>query len=71
MGVDLGIIYIAVTSEGRKFGGNTIKLIKTHYASMRAVLQRKAVKGTRSSRRRCRGLSATIIRQRSMLPEAD
>lgn len=56
LGVDLGITDIVVTSEGQKFGGKTIKQIKIHYASMRAVLQQKAVKGTRSSRRRCREL---------------
>jgi hypothetical protein len=56
LGVDLGITDIAVTSEGQKFGGKTIKQIKIHYASMRAVLPQKAVKGTRSSRRRCREL---------------
>ena len=46
LGVDLGITDIAVTSEGQKFGGKTIKLIKNHYASMRAVLQQKAVKAS-------------------------
>ena len=60
LGVDLGITDIAVTSEGQKFGGKTIKLIKNHYASMRAVLQQKAVKGTRSSRRRCRELQQRL-----------
>ena len=60
LGVDLGITDIAVTSEGQKFGGKTIKQIKNHYASMRAVLQRKAVKGTRSSRRRCRELQQRL-----------
>jgi IS605 OrfB family transposase len=58
--VDLGITDIAVTSEGQKFGGKTIKQIKIHYASMRAVLQQKAVKGTRSSRRRCRELQQRL-----------
>ena len=57
---DLGITDIAVTSEGQKFGGDRIKQIKTHYASMRAVLQRKASKGTRSSRRRCRELQQRL-----------
>jgi transposase len=60
LGVDLGITDIVVTSEGKKFGGKTIKLIKDHYASMRAVLQQKAVKGTRSSRRRCRELQQRL-----------
>jgi len=71
LGVDLGITDIAVTSEGQKFGGKTIKLIKNHYASMRAVLQQKAVKGTRSSRQMMPRTSATTIRQRKPLPEAD
>ena len=60
LGVDLGITDIAVTSEGQTFGGKTIKLIKNHYASMRAVLQQNAVKGTRSSRRRCRELQQRL-----------
>jgi putative transposase len=60
LGVDLGVTDIAVTSEGQKFGGKTIKLIKNHYASMRAVLQQKAVKGTRSTRRRCRELQKRL-----------
>jgi transposase len=30
LGVDLGITDIAVTSEGQKFGGKTIKQIKIH-----------------------------------------
>jgi putative transposase len=60
LGVDLGITDIAVTSEGQKFGGDKIKRVKTHYASMRAALQTKAVKGTRSSRRRCRALQKRL-----------
>jgi len=60
LGVDLGITDIAVTSEGQKFGGKTIKRIKNHYAYMRSVLQQKASKGTRSSRRRCRELQKRL-----------
>jgi putative transposase len=56
LGVDLGISDIAVTSDGQKFGGETIKKIKNHYAQTRASVQHRAVKGTRSSRRRCREL---------------
>lgn len=58
--VYLGITDIAATSEVQKFGGKTTKQIKTHYASMRAVLQQKALKGTRSSRRRCRELQKRL-----------
>jgi putative transposase len=60
LGVDLGITDITVTSEGQKFGGETIKKIKKHYQSMRTVLQQKASKGTRSSRRRCRELQQRL-----------
>jgi putative transposase len=60
LGVDLGITDIAVTSEGEKFGGKTIKRIKKHYQSMRTVLQQKASKGTRSTRRRCRELQQRL-----------
>jgi len=60
LGVDLGMTDIAVTSENQKFGGETIKKIKRHYQSMRAVLQQKASKGTRSSRRRCRELQQRL-----------
>jgi len=60
LGVDLGITDIAVTSEGQMFGGKTIKKIKKHYQSMRTVLQQKASKGTRSSRRRCRELQQRL-----------
>jgi putative transposase len=56
LGIDLGITDIAVTSEGQKFGGETIKKLKNHYAQTRASVQRRAMKGTRSSRRRCREL---------------
>ncbi|MDD1762882.1 MAG: transposase [Methanothrix sp.] len=58
--VDLGVTDMAVTSEGQKFGGETIKKIKRHYQSMRAVLQQKSVKGTRSSRKRCRELQQRL-----------
>jgi putative transposase len=56
LGVDLGITDIAVTSEGQKFGGDTIKKVKNHYLQTCASVQHRAVKGTRSSRRRCRQL---------------
>jgi putative transposase len=54
-------IHIQVKSDAPdQICGDTIKQIKTHYTSMRAVLQQKAVKGTRSSRRRCRELQQRL-----------
>lgn len=56
LGCDLGRTDIAVTSEGDKFSGKEITKVRNHYAKLRASIQQKASKGTRSSRRRCRGL---------------
>ncbi|MGY2837056.1 RNA-guided endonuclease InsQ/TnpB family protein [Thermostichus sp. MS-CIW-41] len=56
IGVDLGRTDIAHTSEGDNWNGQQLNRIRDHYSRLRAVLQRKASKGTRSSRRRCREL---------------
>jgi putative transposase len=56
LGVDLGRTDIAVTSESEKFSGTAITEIRDRYSRVRASLQKKASKGTRSSRRRCRQL---------------
>jgi IS605 OrfB family transposase len=56
LGVDLGRTDIAHTSEGDNWNGQQLNKVRDHYSRLRAVLQRKASKGTRSSRRRCREL---------------
>jgi putative transposase len=56
VGVDLGRTDIAHTSEGDNWNGQQLNRVRDHYSRLRAVLQRKASKGTRSSRRRCREL---------------
>ncbi|MEG4322895.1 MULTISPECIES: transposase [unclassified Microcoleus] len=56
MGGDFGRTDIVVTSEGDKFSGKEITKIRNHYAQLRADLQQKATRGTRSNRRRCRAL---------------
>jgi IS605 OrfB family transposase len=56
IGVDLGRTDIAHTSEGDNWNGQQLNRVRDHYSRLRAVLQRKASKGTRSSRRRCREL---------------
>jgi len=56
LGVDLGRRDIAHTSEGDSFTGKEINRLRDHCARLRATLQHKATKGTRSTRRRCRSL---------------
>lgn len=56
LGCDLGRTDIVVTSEENKFSGKEITKTRNHYANLRANIQQKAAKGTRSSRRRCRAL---------------
>jgi IS605 OrfB family transposase len=56
LGVDLGRTDIAHTSGGQNWEGQDITKVRDHFADLRAKLQHKASKGTRSSRRRCRQL---------------
>ena len=56
IGVDFGRTDIAVTSDNKKWSGKEIRDIRDKYSKLRTALQRKASKGTRSSRRRCRAL---------------
>ncbi len=54
IGVDLGRRDIAVTSNGEKWDGKTITQTRDKFARVRTSLQKKASKGTRSTRRRTR-----------------
>lgn len=54
IGVDFGRRDIAVTSEGQSWSGKDIQDKRDRFSQVRASLQRKASKGTRSTRRRCR-----------------
>jgi len=56
LGVDLGRTDIAHTSKGESFSGQHITQIRDKYATLRATLQKRASKGTRSTRRRARNL---------------
>jgi IS605 OrfB family transposase len=56
IGVDFGRRDIAVTSEGGRWDGKEIQQVRDRFSRVRASLQSKASKGTRSSRRRCRQL---------------
>ena len=60
LGIDLGRADIAVSSEGDKYSGKQVTEIRDHYANLRAKLQQKAARGTRSSRRRCRQLQRRL-----------
>jgi IS605 OrfB family transposase len=54
IGIDLGRRDIAVTSEGQKWDGTGIQQVRDKFSRVRASLQKKAPKGTRTTRRRCR-----------------
>ncbi|PMB41764.1 transposase, partial [Fischerella thermalis CCMEE 5205] len=54
IGVDFGRRDIAVTSNGDKWDGKQINDVRDKFSRVRASLQRKASKGTRSTRRRAR-----------------
>ena len=56
LGCDLGRTDICTTSERQSWSGKQITDKRNHYAKLRATIQKKASKGTRSSRRRCREL---------------
>lgn len=56
LGVDLGRTDIAHTSDGQTWEGKSINKVRDHYSNLRAKLQHKASKGTRSTRRRVREL---------------
>ncbi len=54
IGVDLGIVNVAVDSTGRKYTGNKIKKVRNRYKNLRSKLQRA---GTKSAKRHLRKLS--------------
>ncbi|MEA5504673.1 transposase [Halotia wernerae UHCC 0503] len=54
IGVDFGRRDIAVTSNGDKWDGKQINNVRDKFSKVRASLQKKATKGTRSTRRRAR-----------------
>jgi putative transposase len=54
IGVDLGRRDIAVTSDGDSWNGEDIQQVRDKFSRVRASLQKKATKGTRSTRRRAR-----------------
>ena len=54
IGVDFGRRDIAVTSDGEKWDGQDIQQIRDRYSRVRASLQKRVAKGTRSTRRRAR-----------------
>lgn len=56
LGCDLGRSDICHTSDGDNWSGKQIAKIRDHYSKLRAILQKKAAKGTRSSRRAGRKL---------------
>jgi putative transposase len=60
LGVDLGRTDIAHTSQGESFCGQQLTQLRDKRAIQRAQLQKKASKGTRSTRRRVRQLQKRL-----------
>jgi predicted transposase len=60
LGVDLGRIDIAHTSDDQDWNGQDLRDVRDRASRLRAALQKKASKGTRSTRRRCRKLLARL-----------
>jgi putative transposase len=56
IGVDFGRRDIAVTSQGEKWDGKTIEETRDKFSAVRASLQKKVSKGTRTTRRRVRNI---------------
>lgn len=60
IGVDFGRREIARTSTGKGWSGEQITQIRDRFSRVRASLQKKASKGTRSTRRRARQVLARL-----------
>ncbi len=60
LGVDLGRADIAHTSDDVTFSGAHVTAVRDRYTATRRSLQRKASKGTRSTRRRVRAIEKRI-----------
>ena len=60
LGIDLGRVDIAHTTDKESWSGQQLDKIRNKYAWTRKVLQQKASSGTRSSRRRCRQLQKRL-----------
>lgn len=55
IGVDLGIVQVAVTSDGTSYDGKEVDRVRDRYARTRASLQRKSTRGARRVLRRLTG----------------
>ena len=56
LGVDLGRRDIAHTSNDAAWNGGPVQARRDHYAKVRRSMQKRAARGTLSTRRRCRAL---------------
>ena len=67
LGVDLGIVNIATTSDGKSFSGDKLNNIRARYTSLRGKLQ---AKGTKSAKRLLPNNPAISIMRPSGTPRA-
>jgi IS605 OrfB family transposase len=59
LGVDLGIVKLATTSDGVSYSGDEVEKVRVHYMGLKGVLQRV---GTESAKRHLRKLSGREAR---------
>ena len=59
LGVDLGIVNIAASSDGKVYSGAQVERVRAHHAKRRSGLQRR---GTKAAKRRLRKLSGKQAR---------
>lgn len=62
VGVDIGMVNLAVTSNGLRFSGKQAMHIRRHYRKLRASLQAKGTLGAKKLLKRLRGKETRIMR---------
>jgi len=65
LGVDLGIVNIATTSDGQMFSGKAINNVRARYARLRTKLQKKGTKSTKRLLKKRSGKERRFQRDRN------
>ncbi len=63
VGIDIGMVNLAVTSNGLRFSGKKAMHLRRHYRNLRANLQAKGTSGSHCLMKRLRGKETRIMRE--------
>jgi putative transposase len=63
LGVDLGIVKLATTSDGVSYSGDGVESVRAHYAGLKGVLQRVGSESAKRHLRKASGREARFKRQ--------